>query len=355
MSPRAHLPVSRLVWLEVGLWLLASALAAGCTLEQGTVTQPADVGADPDDVREPGAEDEDTRSEAGGNAATGSDASVMPDASAAGDAGADMGRAPCWGSVHLPLLVKSYGDTERYFVRVEFEGAPAVLSLDTGSGLTFLFLGAGEADHVPEVGVVILGGARLSIDGRGLEAPGELVEGMAIIGILGMDFLLSRPSLLDVEGASLLLLKSASPALARAAGAFEVPFNSVRDHALVPVTLDGATVRLMFDTAGGHTMHVGVEGRPEDEEIYVQDFEGNIFSVWRGTGTLTLGDQPVRSVPVVRAPSFPYFQATVNALGGDLHGLLGVTSFLGEALLFDGAASRFWAIPRGSLPPACRR
>ena len=53
-------------------------------------------------------------------------------------------------------------------------------------------------------------------------------------------------------------------------------------------------------------------------------------------------------VPVLRAPSVPYFEATVAALGGNIHGLLGLSAFGGRALLFDGAAN---AVRLGPVPP----
>jgi hypothetical protein len=38
---------------------------------------------------------------------------------------------------------------------------------------------------------------------------------------------------------------------------------------------------------------------------------------------------------MLRAPSFPYLEQTVAALGGDVQGLLGLSS-LGDAFVLDG-------------------
>ena len=135
-------------------------------------------------------------------------------------------------------------------------------------------------------------------------------------------------------------------ALTGAPGAFSVPFDEVLHHALVPILIDGVAVRLMFDTGGGHTLWVGAEGQPGDTPTRVQDAEGTIFTIYTGTGVVTLPGQPPRTVPVARAPAFPYFEGTAAALGGNLQGLLGVTTFPGERLLFDGATSTLWVVPR---------
>jgi hypothetical protein len=49
---------------------------------------------------------------------------------------------------------------------------------------------------------------------------------------------------------------------------------------------------------------------------------------------LTIGTVQ-RTIPVLRAPSFPYLEQTVAALGSDVHGLLGLSS-LSDAFVLDG-------------------
>ena len=43
---------------------------------------------------------------------------------------------------------------------------------------------------------------------------------------------------------------------------------------------------------------------------------------------------------MLRAPSFPYFEQTVASLGGNIHGLLGLSALRGRALVVDGAAGQ---------------
>lgn len=229
----------------------------------------------------------------------------------------------------VELVVVGTGADARFFVEAVWEDEPVALQLDTGSGLTFLFRGAGTPDYEPAIGELSIGCETIGVAGRGFDAPGTTIDGLPVVGLLGMDFLLGRTSTLDVDTATLERHDRAPEGLA-------IPFDIVQDHALVPVQLDGFDLRLLFDTGGGDTLWVGQAGRPGDQEVLVQDFEGNIFPVYVGSGELSAGELGTRTVPVARAPHFPYFEGTVAALGGNVHGLLGVTAFPGEALTFAG-------------------
>ena len=50
--------------------------------------------------------------------------------------------------------------------------------------------------------------------------------------------------------------------------------------------------------------------------------------------------------PVLRAPSFPYFEQTVALLGGDLKGLLGLSVLGDRRLIFDGPHKTIRLQPR---------
>ena len=78
------------------------------------------------------------------------------------------------------------------------------------------------------------------------------------------------------------------------------------------------------------------------------DAEGNPLSFFLGEVDLEMAARDAVTVPVLRAPSFPYFEQTVANLGGNIHGLLGLTSFRERALLFDGDANevRLGPVPR---------
>ncbi len=260
-----------------------------------------------------------------------------PDA-AAGDGGSD-----CFPN-ELNLEVVSFGDTERYYLVAEFDGQSVALQLDTGSGLTFIFTGSQTPDYTPNVGDLVLGCETIPVAGRGFDAPGNSVAGYQVVGLVGMDFLLRQPSLLEVEQRRLTRFESFPSDLVANRGLYETDFESVADHVLLPLQVDGTQLRLLFDTGGGHTLWVGQQGRPGDRESLVRDFEGNTFPIFTGSSSVSVPGGPLRRVPVARAPMFPYFEDTVRALGGNIQGLAGVTSFPGESLLFSGVQLRLFVL-----------
>jgi hypothetical protein len=263
-------------------------------------------------------------------------------APSAADAG--PGDAAACAENPVPLLAVDYGGTSRWFVAAVMEGRSIALQLDTGSSLTFLYQGPAAPDYTPDVATIAIGCETISADGRNLSGPSELVGGgLEVVGLLGMDYLLERPTLLDTPGLVLTRFRQV-PETEVAAAAYAVAFDDVIGHALVPCRLDGVAVRLMFDTGAGDTLWVGQEGRPGDQVVQVQDAEGTIFPVYVGDAELTLPGRPATTIPIARAPAFPYFEETIAALGGNLHGLLGVSAFPGQRLLFLGSEARFHVI-----------
>lgn len=273
------------------------------------------------------------------------DAGSVLDAGTA-DAGADGGRVSNCFPQEVSLLTVNYGDTDRYFVEVTLDGTQVALQLDTGSSLNFLYQPANSPRYVPDFAEVIMGCETASVDARNIPKSGQFVDGLEVVGTLGMELLLHVPTLLDVSNLRILRYDQWPEDIA--AAGYSVAFDNVQDHVLVPVVLDGNDVRLMFDTGGGHTLWVGQEGAPGDTVQQVVDVEGNVFDIYTGTGLLQIGQQEERLVPVARALEFPYFDLTVDALGGNLHGLLGVTSFHGDALLFGRELDEFFVVRQPS-------
>ncbi|MFO0723556.1 MAG: hypothetical protein U1E65_07240 [Myxococcota bacterium] len=300
---------------------IASCVLAGLAACAGSAPDPTDAGeiADASHPADVG-ESADASADAGSDDAGGS----------ADAAGAD----PCAVNA-VPLIPVSFGDTERYYVRVQIRGSTVALELDTGSNLTFVAQGPAAPAYTPRIGSYQIGCEELPIAGRGLDVAGpSMVEGTPVVGLLGIDYLLEKPSILDVSARSLARYRARPDDLISGHQLASLPFDNVQGLALVPCALDGTAVRLMFDT-GGETMWIGQQGRPGDPRQDVTDAQGTVFPVWVGTATLSAADLPERSVRTLRAPRFPYFEDTVRALGGNLHGLLGVEAFAGERLLVD--------------------
>jgi hypothetical protein len=56
--------------------------------------------------------------------------------------------------------------------------------------------------------------------------------------------------------------------------------------------------------------------------------------MYSGTAALEAPGQPAREIPALRAPRFPYFEGTVEALGGGIDGLAGQSVFGRRRMLF---------------------
>lgn len=260
--------------------------------------------------------------------------------------GSDAGFEPLCGTDETTLAVVTYGDTERYYVPVALDGERVLFELDTGSGLTFVYLGRGGMDYVPAAAELEFGCDTFTIAGRGFDPGVGTVAGVRVAGIVGMDALWRHVTALDVGRRTLTQL-ARLPAAAESADF--VPVDIVLDHALARVTIDDEPLRLLFDTFAGHTLLVGHEGRPGDREQSVVDAEGTVFTIFVGTGSLRYGERPAHDVPVARALRFPYFEETVAALGGDIDGLLGVTAFPEATLVFDRRPPGFYVLAADSM------
>jgi hypothetical protein len=260
-----------------------------------------------------------------------SSASASSSSGGPGGAGGAGGALGC--EVNDVPLRLDLDDDGSITVLVEHEGQDALLALDTGSALSFLYLGADGPDYIPEAGSVVLGCETLSLPGRGFAAEVAPRSGLPIVGVMGASFFVERVAELDFAGERIVRFapghEPADPVELSA-----LPFENVLDHVLVRVTLDDVELRLMLDTGSPDLLHVGAEGQPGDVEVTGQDVEGNTFTMYFGTGSLEMAGQAGRTVPVLRAPEFPYFEETVEALGGDIQGLLGISSYAGRRLVF---------------------
>ncbi|MCC6969080.1 MAG: hypothetical protein IT434_02565, partial [Phycisphaerales bacterium] len=117
----------------------------------------------------------------------------------------------------------------------------------------------------------------------------------------------------------------------------EVPFENVGGHIIVTVRVDGRDLRLMWDTGCPHLLWLGETGRLGDEEHTGQDVEGGQFPMYFGSATLELAGEAPEAVPALRVPRFPYYEGTVESLGGNIHGLAGQSVFGRRLMVFDTA------------------
>ncbi len=243
----------------------------------------------------------------------------------------------------VPLLWTTPGDSASgelggMLVPVEHEGRSGYLAIDTGSGLTFLYLGEDGPEYVPEAGTVRIGCETLSLPGRSFGADDP--SGLGILGVLGADFFLTVTTDFDPAAGTITRYPGGGGPQGTE-GWTALPYEDVQHHCLLRLTVDGVPLRLMWDTGSPHLLWVGAEGRPGDEPSLAQDVEGGRFPMFAGPGQLEIPGlaHESRPVPVIlRAPRFPYFEGTVEALGGDLQGLAGQSVFGWRRLVFEPAA-----------------
>ena len=225
------------------------------------------------------------------------------------------------------LLLTTY-QHQRY-IHVLANGANAFLLLDTGSDLTFLQEPLGTTpDPTPDAGTIVLGCAPATLVGRP-EAKLPDVNGTPTIGQLGTDRVLAQPTEIDLAGGAMSLGGTFDDAATWPTTSFDVVQGLILPH----VTLGGQPMRLMLDTGAPDTLWLGQQPQPGDVEADLEDAEGNLVTAYRGTATLAIGSWQ-GDVAVTRVPSWPYFEQTVHDLGGDVGGLLGLSS-LGGGVVID--------------------
>lgn len=251
--------------------------------------------------------------------------------------------------VTITLVVTGSGSTvDRLYAPVRHEGKDALLVLDTGAAMSFLHMGLKAARYTPKAGSVEIGGYTLELAGRNFDPLTH--AGKQVVGTLGADFLLLGLGDLDLKCGKLTVYLNGAPAPGATWPA--VAFDNVYGHVITPVKLDGQSLRLMLDTGAQHTLWLGQQGKPGDQTVQTTDAVGNVLTLYLGSASLTLGSDPPKQVSVLRAPSFPYFEKTVKTLGGNIHGLLGLSALVGRSIIFDGAASKLRLEPPG--PRACK-
>ena len=214
-------------------------------------------------------------------------------------------------------MSSSGGVPDRFHVPVRFGGQDAALLFDTGSALTFVLLGDGAPAYVPDAGVLEIGCDSIAVPGRGGLADLGEEEGLPVIGILGVDYVAAGTTLVDHD-AELLVRHPSGTALPGTETWSVLPYEDVEGYMISPADLDSDAVRLMFDTGAPHILWLGEEGQPGDQEVTTTDAEGNPLTLYYGDVLLGMAGEPPHEVPVLRAPSFPYFEDTVEALGGNI-------------------------------------
>lgn len=256
------------------------------------------------------------------------------DASAS-DAGAvDAAPACVLDQVSLDIET-SGGHPTRLHMPITYQDAAAYLLFDMGSDSTFLTEPLGSPDPTPDAAVFQIGCLALGVYGRPVVAEAPL-HGVPCVGTAGTDLMLTGNTKIDFAAKNM-LFHAHGESFAEAASWPNAPFDDVEGLVLAHVTLDGQAVRLEVDTGSQDTLLVGAQPKPGDQEVDTTDALGNPLKLYVGTALLEVGGTQM-TVPILRAPSFPYFEQGVKDLGGNIQGLFGLSS-MGSGIVVDTDAN----------------
>lgn len=262
----------------------------------------------------------------------------------AGEAPPDAGASgpTCADGEHVPIHVQANEDLSWLYGEVTREdGRTAVLSVDTGSPLTFVFPDRPGATSPKTGELLTLGCTAKTIAPYPVPDNGFSIDGLRQIGILGADWMLERPTMLD-PAAKRLTRFADGETIPDVGGFYVAKVEIVKKQMLATVTIDGTSVRLIVDTGSPDVLWLGQEGRPGDRVQRTADAKGNIIVSYIGPSRIAFAGEPEHAITVARTPSFPYLDDKIKYLGGNIQGLLGMSAFGSRRILIDGKRSELW-------------
>jgi hypothetical protein len=265
------------------------------------------------------------------------DAGVAHDAGAI-DAGFDAGSTCAPGEVEL-RVVRDGQHASRVYALVEVASQPVALLVDTASQITFLSVAPGGPDPQPNAGTIDFGCDTRAVAGRAITSD-ESIEGRPVVGFLGNDFFFEQVHEIDLGAQR---IRSVSDRGHEAWPSLQ--YENLFDYIFVRAKLDGEDVRLGFDTGAPHALWLARDARPGDVRVDSNDALGNPVVLWLGTAELELDVPPARTIPILRTLSFPSIEESNRALGGNIHGLLGLSGFPSERVRIDATARRIYFAP----------
>ena len=223
-----------------------------------------------------------------------------------------------------PLLVHhdEAGRVDRLHARLTARGLVGSYLVDTGS-LTSFVTHSGSEDGASASTVIFCQRTSLPIIAR--LRPGTTPSGEPQAGVLGSD-LVAHGAVLDLDlarGA----LSLYEPARAVPPGAIVLPIE-YRNGWLVAsgIKVDGRDVKLVVDTGASNVILVDKLPRAGEVREDTVDGTASAITLYHGDGEIAFAGDVARHVPVDRTDSFSTLEGLIANLGGDVAGLLGLTS-----------------------------
>jgi hypothetical protein len=262
----------------------------------------------------------------------------------------DMGATPAPACEEpAPLLVHhdGAGRVDRLHARLTARGVLGSFLVDTGSLKSFV-THSGTEDSTSASTVIFCQTTTLPIIAR--LRPGSTPDGAPQAGVLGSD-LVAHGAVLDLDLAKG-TLSWYQPAKTPPAGAVVLPIE-YRNGWLVAsgIRLHGRDVKLVVDTGASNV--IVVDKTPRANEVREDTVDGTASPIvlFHGTDEIAFGDgRWTRHVPVDRTDSFPTLEGLIAQLGGDVAGLLGLTS-LGRERIIIGKESLVFVLPASTPSP----
>ena len=190
----------------------------------------------------------------------------------------------------------------------------------------------------------IVGHGQTSIGGVGMTPAGEPQA-----GVLGSD-LVTHGAVLDLDLArgSLSWYQPARPI---PPGAIVLPIE-YRNGWLVAsgINVNGRDVKLVVDTGASNIILIDTVPRAGEVREDTVDGTASAITLFHGDGAITFAGDIARHVPVDRSDSFPTLEGLIANLGGDVAGLLGLTS-LGRERIIISRESLVLVLPPVSPSP----
>jgi hypothetical protein len=248
-----------------------------------------------------------------------------------------------------PLLVHQDGGgrVDRVHATLTARGRRGPFLVDTGSRTSFA---THDGNDEPPAANTVIACRETSLPIIARILPGTTPDGQAQAGVLGAD-LVAHGALLDLDLAKRTLLwippELPPPVVPRSV---VLPIE-LRSGWLVAsgIRLAGRDVKLIVDTGASNVIVVSQEPRPGEIREETVDGTAAPITLYRGTGELAFLGAPARQVPVDRTDSFATLESLIAQLGGDVDGLLGMSS-LGVDRVVIGRESITIALPLNVTP-----
>lgn len=246
-----------------------------------------------------------------------------------------------------PLLVHhdGAGRVDRLHATLVARGVLGQFLVDTGS-LSSYATHSGDEDGTSATTVIDCTEMKLPIIAR--LRPGATPGGEPQAGVLGAD-LVAHAEVLDLDLANGRLAWYA-PAPAAPAGAIVLPIENRKGWLVASgIRVDGRDVKLVVDTDSSNVILVDKAPRANEVREETVDGTASPITLFHGEGEIAYPDGVSRRVPVDRTDAFATLEGLIASLGGDVAGLLGMTS-LGRDRMILGRDALILLLP--PAPPS---